>query len=176
MELFDLYDTHRCPTGQTMVRGTTTPEGMYRLVVHICIFNSNGQLLIQQRQPFKPTWSNMWDISVGGSVSAGECSQQAAQRELREELGLENDFSNSAPAFSTTFSGGFDDLYILHADVNLHDLKLQPEEVQAVRWAAKEDILSMIRDGSFIPYSKGFVEYLFFRSSHFGNFTIDAQP
>ena len=87
MECFDLYNEHRQQTGETMVRGTQTPAGRYRLVVHICIFNSNGELLIQQRQPFKKGWSNLWDVTVGGAVTAGETSQQGAHRELLEELG-----------------------------------------------------------------------------------------
>ena len=86
MELWDLYTEDRQPTGLTMVRGSEHPEGYYRLVVHVCIFNSRGQMLIQQRQPFKDGWPNMWDVSVGGSVVAGESSREAAERErLRRE-------------------------------------------------------------------------------------------
>ena len=88
MELWDLYTQDRQPTGLTMVRGSEHPQGYYRLVVHVCIFNSKGQMLIQQRQPFKEGWPNMWDVSVGGSVVAGESSREAAEREVAEELGL----------------------------------------------------------------------------------------
>ena len=174
MEFFDLYDQYRRPTGETMVRGTAVPAGRYRLVVHICIFNSEGQLLIQQRQPFKKSWSNLWDISVGGAVIAGETSQQGAHRELLEELGLDVDFEDTVPSFITTFHRGFDDIYILHRDVALSELRLQAEEVQAAKWAGKEEILAMIDSGAFIPYSKAFMEYLFFRSGHSGNFQIDT--
>ena len=98
MELWDLYDSHRNLTGQTMVRGTPVPEGMYHLVVHVCIFNSRGEMLIQQRQPFKPTWGGMWDLSVGGGAVAGDSSAAAAQREVLEEIGVSLDFSHTAPA------------------------------------------------------------------------------
>lgn len=173
MEVFDLYDASRRPTGETMVRGSAVPEGRYRLVVHVCIFNTKGEMLIQQRQSFKSSWPNLWDITLGGAVTAGETSQQGAQRELWEELGLDVDFSQLAPTISTAFRGGFDDIYILHRDVSLGDLKYQPEEVQSARWADKQEILAMIGSGSFIPYSKAFVEYLFFRSTHHGNFNSD---
>lgn len=173
MEIFDLYDALRQPTGQTMIRGSKTPDGFYRLVVHVCIFNQKGQMLIQQRQPFKEGWSNLWDITVGGSVICGETSQQGAHRELLEELGLEVDFSSAVPAFSTTFQGGFDDIYILKAEPDISSLQLQQEEVQAVAWAEKEQILAMIDNKTFIPYSKVFIEYLFFRRDHSGNFDSD---
>ena len=47
MELFDLYTSDRVKTGRTMIRGEQTPEGFYRMVVHVCIFNPDGQMLIQ---------------------------------------------------------------------------------------------------------------------------------
>ena len=169
MELFDLYDSQRRLTGETMVRGDRVPDGRWRLVVHICVFNSAGQLLIQQRQPFKEGWPNLWDVTVGGAVRAGETSQEGARRELQEEVGLDVDFSGMAPAVSTTFTGGLDDLYILHMDPALSDLRLQESEVQAVRWAGREEVLAMLDDGTFIPYGKPFIEYLFYRSSHPGN-------
>lgn len=171
MELFDLYDSQRRPLGQTMVRGTATPAGCYRLVVHISIFNSTGQMLIQQRQPFKEGWPNLWDISVGGSVTAGETSQTGAQRELLEELGLSADLQNAVPALSVTFNGGFDDHYILHRDLDVSSLCLQYEEVQAAKWASMDEILAMIDNGSFIPYHKSLIELLFFLRDHKGTHT-----
>lgn len=53
MELFDLYDDERNFTGETIERGKPLPENRYHLVIHICIFGSDGKMLIQQRQPFK---------------------------------------------------------------------------------------------------------------------------
>lgn len=85
MERWDLYTKDRAKTGRTMVRGEEQPAGTYRIVVNICIFNSRGEMLIQQRQPFKSGWSNLWDITAGGHAVAGETSAIAAERELREE-------------------------------------------------------------------------------------------
>lgn len=172
MEHLDLYDCCHRPTGQTMVRGDMPPKGLYGQVIHVCIFNSRGEMLIQQRQPWK-TWGNMWDVSVGGSVISGETSQQGAQRELLEELGLEADFESLAPAITTTFTGGFDDFYILHVDLDPAKLKLQYEEVQAARWAAESEALALLDNGQFIPYQRSFLQYLFFRCGHGGNFDTD---
>ena len=173
MERFDLYDSHRRFTGRTIARGEDVPDGLRRLVVHVCVFNQKGEMLIQQRQPFKEGWPNLWDVSVGGGVQAGETTQQAARRELMEELGLEFDFENETPMLTTTFRKGFDDLYIIHLEPDLSTLRLQPEEVQAVRWAGRDEVLSMIENGTFIPYSRPFMEYVFFRHDHWGNFDTD---
>ena len=147
MELFDLYTAEREKTGRTMVRGEPTPDGFYRLVVHVCIFSPEGQMLIQQRQPFKEGWSNLWDVTVGGSAVSGDSSRSAAERETREELGLSIDLSDTRPTMTINWEHGFDDYYILTQDVDPASLQLQYEEVQAVRWAGKEEILRMIDDG-----------------------------
>ena len=171
MELFDLYTAERERTGQTMVRGEPVPEGCYRLVVHVCIFDHEGRMLIQQ--PFKQGWSNLWDISVGGSAVSGDSSRSAAERETREELGLSIDLSDVRPTLTIHWEYGFDDYYVVTRDVDLNALHLQYEEVQRVCWATKNEILRMIDNGQFIPYEKSLIELLFFRrnhrSSHTGN-------
>ena len=49
MELVDLYDEDRIPLGRTAERHAPKGPGEYRIVVHVCIFDSRGRLLIQQR-------------------------------------------------------------------------------------------------------------------------------
>lgn len=171
MELWDLYTADREKTDRTMIRGGEHPAGFYRIVVHVCIFNDQGQMLIQQRQPFKKGWSNLWDITVGGSAVSGDTSRSAAERELHEELGLTIPFSDKRPALTVNFPGGFDDIYLIEQNLNPADLKLQYEEVQAAKWADCDEILAMIDNGSFIPYHKGLIEMLFFLRNHSGTHT-----
>lgn len=180
MELWDLYSSDREKLGKTMVRGDVQPEGTYRTVVHVCLFNTEGKMLIQQRQPFKSGWSNLWDVTVGGSAVSGDSSRDAAERELFEELGIKQSFADLRPALTVHFDWGFDDFYVLESDVDLSSVQLQYEEVQAVRWADMEEIVSMLSDGSFIPYHKSFIELLFLlrkqRSVRTGSDTTVPQP
>jgi isopentenyldiphosphate isomerase len=161
MEIIDLYDAERRKTGQTMVRGAKVPEGCYRMVVHICIFNNKGEMLIQLRTETKDSWPGVWDISVGGSSQTGDTSRSAAHRELLEELGLDVDFENIRPALTINFKEGFDDYYVLNMEPELERLTLQAEEVQRVRWADMEDVFALIDNGEFIPYQKPLIELLF---------------
>ena len=167
MEFWDIYDVNRNKTGRTMERGPV-PEGDYHLVVHVCIFNSKGKMLIQQRQSYKEGWPNLWDISVGGSAVHGDSSQKAAEREVKEELGLIIDLSNVRPHFTNNFDRGFDDFYLVEQEVNLEELVLQEEEVQAVKWATKEEILELLSREEFIPYYKEFIEFLFAIRKNYG--------
>ena len=166
MEMLDLYTEERVRTGWTMVRGEPVPEGLYRLVVHVCIFDSAGRMLIQQRQAFKRGWPNMWDVSVGGCAVSGDTSRTAAERETREELGIALGLSGERPTLTLHFEHGFDDFYAVRLDADPETLRLQQEEVRAVRWASKDEILRMIDDGTFIPYEKSLIELLFFRRDH----------
>ncbi len=161
MEKWDLYDRDRRPTGEVHERGKPLPAGRYHMVVHVVIFNSKGEMLIQQRQPFKEGWPNLWDITVGGSAVAGDTSRTAAQREVLEEIGLALDLSDEQPRLTVPFDCGFDDIYILTKDVDLTALHLQESEVQAVKWAEEAEVLAMLADGRFIPYHRAFIELLF---------------
>lgn len=151
-ELWDVYTKDREKTGRLHRRGDRMKEGDYHLVVHVCIFNRKGQLLIQQRQPFKHGWPNMWDLTVGGSAVAGDSSAKAAERELYEELGIKVDLSQKRPNFTIHFDNGFDDYYLIEQDVDLATLRLQETEVQCARWADKEEVLRMQEEGTMIPY------------------------
>ena len=170
-EFFDLYDINRNRTGKTLERGTKVPEGYYRLVVHVCVFGSDGRLLIQKRQPFKNGWSGMWDLTAGGSALAGDSSQQAASRELKEEIGLDYDLTGVRPAMTIYFDGGFNDIYTINLDVDLDSLKLQETEVEQVKWAAEEEILEMLRNKEFVLYKSSFISLLYFLRNHNGAFT-----
>ena len=161
MEKWDLYTLDRVKTNRVITRGDDIPKNLYHLVVHVCIFNAKNQMLIQQRQTFKKGWPNMWDVTVGGSAMIGENSRQAAMREVAEELGLKIDLENTSPVITKYFSEGFDDIYILEKEIDISDLKLQYEEVQAVKWAGIEEILDMIGLKKFIPYDESFIHFLF---------------
>ena len=175
MELIDLFDKHRRPTGYVTARGNTLATGMYRLVVHICIFNSRGEMLIQQRQSTKKIFPDKWDISVGGQVDAGETSEFAAQREIEEELGLSIDMSHARPYATMSFEEGFDDIYIVRSDAALSDLTLQQEEVKAADWASREQVQKMIRNGAFIPYHPVYIDFLFSLPGTEGTFEQDQS-
>lgn len=169
MELWDVYNRNREKTGETMVRGGAFPEGGYHMVVHVVIFNSEGKMLIQQRQSFKEGWPNMWDITVGGSAVQGDSSQTAAERELFEELGIHLDLQGIRPNLTINFTPGFDDFYLVEKDVALEDLHFQYEEVQDARWATLDEILEMIEAGTFIPYYPSLIQFLFASRGHYGS-------
>ena len=160
IELWDAYDQNRVKAG-VMRRGDPVPPGGHRLVVHVCVFNHRGEMLIQQRQPFKDGWPNRWDLTAGGCAVAGDTSRTAAEREFLEELGVPLELGDARPGLTVNFPQGFDDYYLVEREIDPAALHLQYEEVQAVRWATREEILQMADGEDFIPYHKSLIELLF---------------
>ena len=163
MEIWDLYDKNRTKTGETAVRGgERIPAGRYHIVVHAAVFNDREEMLIQQRQPWKDVFPDLWDISVGGSAVAGEDAPTACFRELREEVGLSlEEIQNGRAVFTVNFGSGFDDYFVGHWNGDPASLALQDSEVKAVRFASREEIAEMTAAGTFIPYHPGLMDLLF---------------
>ena len=168
MELVDLLDENRCPLGRTAERHAPKAPGELRSVIHVCIFDSRGRLLLQRRAAEKKIWPGCWDVSAAGGVSAGEDCRTSAEREVQEELGLTIDLTGVRPSVTVNFAGGFDDFYILNRDVALEDLTLQTEEVAEVRWATLEEAQGLIDQGLFVPYPKSFLQFLYDMRHTFG--------
>ena len=160
-ERVDLYTYDRRPTGETALRGEKLPPDRYRMVVHVCLFGSDGRMLIQQRSASHARWTGLWDVTMGGGAQMGDDSRSAAARELLEEIGLRADFTGLPPALTLRPGQVIDDFYILRGDPAPENLRLQAEEVQAVRWADAGDIHRMIDAGTFIPYRHELIDLLF---------------
>lgn len=118
-------------------------------------------MLIQQRQSDRESWANMWDVTVGGSALVGETSQQAAEREVEEEIGYTYDFSEIRPAMTINFNHGFDDYYVVEVELDSSELPIPTEEVQQIEWASKDEIIKRIREGTFISYHESLIHLLF---------------
>ena len=162
MELWDIYDENRVKKAGLMRRGEPIKDGDYHLVVHVCVFDRGGRMLIQKRQPFKSGFSGLWDVTVGGSAVAGDTSRTAAERELYEEIGIRIDLSGVRPHFSVNYDHGFDDFYLVETDgYDVSSLRLQYEEVERVKWATEEEVVAMLRRGEFIPYYEHLLRLLF---------------
>ncbi len=160
MEIIDIFSNDRLPK-KIQERSIELENGENRLVVHVCIFNSKNQMLIQKRQSTKKDWANLWDFSAGGHALAGENSNVAIKRELFEELGINYDFSNQRPYLTINFDRGFDDFFFIEKDFELKDIVIDEREVAEVKWAGLNEILEMINKKEFINYYPSFMASLF---------------
>ena len=170
MELWDVYDIDREKSGKTMERGAKFEDGAHHMGAHICVFNSEGKMLIQKRQAAKSGYGGRWDLSAGGSSLAGENSRQTAHRELLEEIGIDHDFSDVRPHLTINRINIFDDIYLVKKDVDISTLKLQVEEVEKVAWADADEIVAMIEKDEFVPYYPELIRLLFVMKERYGSY------
>ena len=75
--------------------GQATREAIYankhiHRIVHVIVRDSSGKQLLQLRSAQSSYLPLHWSTAVGGHVHAGESYEEAAQREMQEEIGIEN--------------------------------------------------------------------------------------
>jgi isopentenyl-diphosphate delta-isomerase len=68
------------------------PKYIHREIA-IVLCDPENKILIQQRSPLKKIDPLVWTISVAGHVTVGDTADQAAHRELQEELGFDTDLT-----------------------------------------------------------------------------------
>ncbi|MBI1788023.1 MAG: NUDIX hydrolase YfcD [Acidobacteria bacterium] len=128
-----------------VVGSAPRPEMRARRLPHratyILVFNSRGDLYVQQRTMTKDVYPGYLDPVAGGVVLAGESYEESARRELAEEMGIRDapleahlDFyfeDDSGRVWGRVFSCVYDG-----------ELTLQAEEVESVRLMTAGEILS----------------------------------
>ncbi len=72
----------------TVTRAEMRAANLRHRCVFIVVRRPDGRLLVHQRSPDKDLWPSAWDVAVGGVVHAGEGWDEAAARELAEEVGI----------------------------------------------------------------------------------------
>lgn len=117
-------------------------------VVHLHVFNTEGQLFLQLRPSWKRIQPDKFDTATGGHVSAGESIAQALRREVREELGIteyEPIFLGKY-VFDSTVERELVYVHRTHYDGTFH---LSPTELAGGRFFSREEILHTIGQGVF---------------------------
>ena len=169
-EPVDILDANGNLTGKVLMKQEAHDRGLWHPIVHLWIYNSKGQLLLQKRSPKKVVHPKVWDISVGGHVVAGDSPKDGALKEAKEELGLK--FSPSdleffdLRKFEEKMPDGwwnrfFAWNYIAKSDVNAAKIKFEKAEITEVRWFDTDDLVKHASDPrSKIKFPPDFKNYL----------------
>jgi isopentenyl-diphosphate Delta-isomerase len=86
-ELFDVVDANDQVLRQEQ-RSVVHAHKLLHRAVHVFVFNSRGELLVQRRSAAKDEFPLTYTSSASGHLSAGESYDECAPRELAEETGL----------------------------------------------------------------------------------------
>jgi len=112
-------------------------KGLIRRASCVYVFNESGQILIQQRSA-KVAKPLMLDQSAAGHVDDGETYEEAARRELKEELGLEG-YELKIVATSFRDRDSYNGIYKVVVKDST-PINFDPEELAQVMWWSPEHV------------------------------------
>lgn len=154
-EYFDVLDENGYKTGRTKPRDAVHRDGDWHAAVNIFVLNPQNEVLLQRRAPNKDSYPNMWDLSCGGHVTAGEDYQTAAIRELEEELGLVvgpedlielGKFKTSSHPRPDFINNSIEKVYLLRTTRKLEDFTIQEDELSAIKYVPWRELRAMIEN------------------------------
>ena len=149
-ELFPVVDAEGNVLG-SITRGEAHGGSMVlHPVVHLHLFNSEGDLYLQQRPLWKDIQPGKWDTACGGHVDYGEDIPTALHREVREELGITD--------FTARFLGRYvfessRERELVHVHTTIYDQPVCPSdsELAGGRFWSRKEILANIGHNIFTP-------------------------
>ena len=123
-------------------------KGLLHRAFSVFVFNSKQEVLLQQRAACKYHSPNLWTNTCCSHPRAGETNQQAGERRLQEEMGLQVPLQEVFSfIYKAPFDNGLTEHEYDHVLVGYSDAQPQinPEEVASWKWlsleAIKENIL-----------------------------------
>jgi len=151
MELFDILDKDGKLTGLTATKGTQLQDGHYYLGVHVYIYNSAMEFLLQQRSYDKAFLPGGWEAILEHAV-AGENSMECAIRGIKEEVGLrvQNDVRFVWRTIWEEYRHIID-VYFVEMDFSVDDLSLEPGKVIGAKFVSKKEMLTHISNMHYRP-------------------------
>lgn len=147
-ECFDVLDENRNHLGYTKERGETLLENEYNTGAEGFIISHN-LLLITQRSMNK-SHAGMWEVP-GGCSQAGETTYDTLKREMLEEVGVEINQNNIKFLGTKIYKKQFVDIFQIQTDIDIHQIKIQEEEVSDAKFVNKEEFNQLVQENKIVP-------------------------
>lgn len=139
-----------------VIGSATKPEiwkkGLKHRIVRIIVEDPQGRILLQKRSAKMKLYPNCWDQSAAGHVDEGETYEEAARRELFEEIGIKNhdleeiDHYYWEGSFEGRKLNRFNKVY--KCRVSKTPKNLEKEEVTEVRWLTVEEVKRLVKENA----------------------------
>ncbi len=90
-DLLEVYDENGQRLGLARRGECHGNPALIHRTAHVVVIDGQGRLLLQKRPAHKDTQPGRWDTAVGGHLDPGEDFEEAARREMQEEVGIPAD-------------------------------------------------------------------------------------
>jgi|SRR5208282_4903582 len=159
-ELLEIVDKEGKALGVALRSSIHGNPSLLHKVVHVLVFNSLGELLLQKRSMSKDVEPGKWDTSVGGHVSAAEEISSAVDREMKEELGI--DTCELRFLYSYIHSDAYEsELVFTYSCIHNGPFSFNTGEIDAVKfWRIEEIKKALGTDVLSIHFEDEFAKYL----------------
>ena len=148
-ELVLLVDEDNTPVGTCAKRTVHHAETPLHRGFSVFVFDSKGQMLIQQRALHKVTWPGIWSNACCGHPRPEETSEEAARRRLAEELELRPSMVHELLPnyrYRAEFQGVVENEFCpVWVCWSAEQPQRNPEEVADLRWIPWDQFVSEIR-------------------------------
>lgn len=147
-ELIDIFNDNNILIKSWVLKSQAHKKWLWHRAVHIWIYNSKWEILIQLRANDKDYYPDVWDVSVAGHVWAWEEVINWALREIEEEIWIKVEkrdlnfwkIINEKNDFENIKNNEFHYIYFLKFDWDITKFKLQKEEVQEIKFIWINDL------------------------------------
>lgn len=143
-----LVDSHDNEIGH-MEKMEAHQKGYLHRAFSVVIYNSKGQMLLQQRAGVKYHSPMLWTNACCGHPRPGETPGDAAKRRLMEENGFTCDLTESFVfQYRAEFENGLTENEIDHVFTGHYDgpIPFNPDEANAVEWVDMSDIAARVAE------------------------------
>ncbi|MCX7624947.1 MAG: NUDIX domain-containing protein [Candidatus Sumerlaeaceae bacterium] len=131
--------------------------GLLHRAVHVLVYVSERELIIQRRSPKKDTFPLRWEC-VGGHLGPGEDYESAAWREIEEELGVKALKLDYLGQLSASVATGQEFIKIYRATAS-PPFCPNPEEIDEISLVTEDELVRLVSDNQ-SDFSPVFLETL----------------
>jgi len=146
MEFVILVDEQDREVGEAE-KMQTHKLGLLHRAFSVLIYNTKGEMLLQQRAATKYHSAGLWSNACCGHPRPGEKIEDAARRRLKEELGFNCSLKFSFKfIYKAYFENSLKEHELDHVFTGIYDSEVLPDknEVQAYRWVSMENLKNEI--------------------------------